>query len=401
MWKWSNYLHTNVPVTKQPLHINIDETSVKVEMDVRHGHVSGDAKKLEKGNSLRRRMSKSRQRTAYSYVAVLCDVEEVQRVLPQFIVVNGKQCTKAVYNALQERRPENIVLWRRSSAWLNVLAVCHVLRDIHKSLSALLSTYQVILSMDSCKTHINSKVWQACSRLGFLMYPIPPKTTGILQPLDIYVFAQLKQSLRHAYQTSCIDVSASSCTLGVSVLLLMEVIPKVLLSRCWRPAFEHLGHGGNQHDLSKRVLQSMNLTEAPCIAATFPTLADLAYCFPRGYDIDVESVFKGLVRINSRVPIVGAAPLLRSVGDASLRISDLGVAAVVPSEALPSVASSSASAGPACPVRSMSWRRLPSGHLVLPLPALPMAGRRPSGTTAAPKAAVAKRLKTSSATSGP
>jgi len=401
MWKWSNYLHTHVPATKQALHINIDETSVKVEMDVRYGHVSNNAKKLEKNNSLRRRMSKSRQRTAYSFVAVLCDVEEVQRVLPQFIVVNGKQCTKAVYNALQERRPDNIVLWRRSSAWLNVLTVCHVLRDIHRSLSAFLSTYQVILCMDSCKTHINPKVWQACSRLGFMMYPIPPKTTAILQPLDIYVFAQLKQSLRHAYQTSCIDIAASSCTLGMSVLLLMEVVPKVLLSRCWRPAFEHLGHVGNQHDLSKKVHQSMSLTEAPCIPATFPTLVDLANCFPRGYDIDVESVFKGLVHITSRVPTVGAAPLLRSVRDVSARIADLTIAAVVPSEALPSGASSSASAGPACPVRPMPLRRLPSGRTVLPLPAIPLADRRLSEKTAAPKAAVSKRLKTSSATSAP
>ena len=52
MWKWSNYLHSKVPVTKKPLCVNIDESSIKLDQDVRHGHVTASARKLAKGQNV-------------------------------------------------------------------------------------------------------------------------------------------------------------------------------------------------------------------------------------------------------------------------------------------------------------------------------------------------------------
>ena len=88
MWKWSNYLHSKVPVTKKPLCVNIDESSIKLDQDVRYGHVTASARKLAKGKMLRRQIPKGMTRTAYSLVAVICDDAEIQKSLPQFIVVN-------------------------------------------------------------------------------------------------------------------------------------------------------------------------------------------------------------------------------------------------------------------------------------------------------------------------
>ena len=134
MWKWSNYLHSKVPVTKKPLCVNIDESSIKLDQDVRYGHVTASARKLAKGKMLRRQIPKGMTRTAYSLVAVICDDAEIQKSLPQFIVVNKKSCTEAVYKALLDIVPANLKLWRRDSAWMNTLLVCQVVREISKAL---------------------------------------------------------------------------------------------------------------------------------------------------------------------------------------------------------------------------------------------------------------------------
>ncbi len=87
-------MHSKVPVTKKPLCVNIDESSIKVDQDVRHGHVTASARKLAKGKMLRRKIPKGMTRTAYSLVAVICDDAEIQKSLPQFIVVNKRVARK-------------------------------------------------------------------------------------------------------------------------------------------------------------------------------------------------------------------------------------------------------------------------------------------------------------------
>ena len=82
MWKWSNYLHSKVPVTKKPLCVNIDESSIKLDQDVRYGHVTASARKLAKGKTLRRKIPKGMTRTAYSLAAVICMMQKSKKVCP-------------------------------------------------------------------------------------------------------------------------------------------------------------------------------------------------------------------------------------------------------------------------------------------------------------------------------
>ena len=120
MWTWCNYLHSFVPAGKRVLRVNIDETSIKLDMDNKHGFISAAATKQDKHHGLRRRMSKSRSRTAYSYVAVLCDDVALQKMMPQIIIVNCNQCPAAVYEEIRSNRPDNVVIWRRKSCWMEI-----------------------------------------------------------------------------------------------------------------------------------------------------------------------------------------------------------------------------------------------------------------------------------------
>ena len=136
----------------------------------------------------------------------------------------------------------------------------------------------------------------------------PPKTTGVLQPLDVYAFALLKSKLRTAYQSNFIQLSAGSCSLGVSMMILMDVINDVMLSRSWHDAWDHLGLAGHQRHVSTRVLSSMNVSSIAPIHCRMPTFAELAMCFPLRYDIDVDAAFKGVVTV---VSLPKATPIRR------------------------------------------------------------------------------------------
>lgn len=309
VWTWSNYLHSVAVVSgKQIVRVNIDETSIKLDMVMRHGFISAAARNDEKHSGLRRKMSKRRARTAYSYVAVLCDDADLQKLMPQIIIVNSTQCPEAVFEEVNKQKPSNVIIWRRKSCWMDTATFGKVIRQIHSSLGRKGDSVQIILCCDGHNTHINTKIWQICSRMKYLMFVIPAKTTGVLQPLDAYVFALLKSKLRTAYQSNCILLTTGSCSLGLSVMTLFDVIKEVLLSRPWHHAWERLGLAGHQRNISTRVLNCMNVPAIATVPCCKPTLAELCTCFPLRYTIDVEAVFSGVVTVVSPAK---AAPFRR------------------------------------------------------------------------------------------
>ena len=379
MWKWSNYLHSKVPQTKKPLSVNIDESFIKLDQDLKHGHVGEAARTLAKGHMLRRNVPKGIRRTAYSLVAVICDDAEIQKCLPQFVVVNKKTCTEAVYKVLLDTVPATLILWRRDTAWLDTKSVCQVVRVVAKALNKYQTTHQVIISMDACKTHMNRQVWQTAAKMGFFMFGIPALTTGFLQPLDVYVFAKLKNTLRRVGQKACIDIGVAYCTLGMSIVALMDAIFEVLNGQCWHTSFEHLGLQGHQRSLSQILMSSLDLKEMPLVAVGFPSLADLTSCFPRSSVIDIDAVFQGVVSVTTVRRAVCAVPLLNSVPRSSV-VPD---SRLVPSAGLNTVASSAPASSAHAPP---PWRKMPtrlrvlsSGAVMHPLPAAPPPLPPPAG----------------------
>lgn len=371
MWRWCNYLHSSVPRTKKVLSVNIDESSIKLDQDLLHGHVTECARTLAKGKLLRRNIPKGIRRTAYSLVAVMCDDAEIQKCLPQFVVVNKRSCPVAVFRALLDVVPATLKIWRRDSAWLNTKAVCQVVRVVAKVLRKYQTTHQVILSMDACKTHMSRLVWHTAAKEGLLMFGIPALTTGFLQPLDVYAFAQLKNTLRRLCQSYCIDIGVSYCTLGMSIVALMDAIHEVLNGHCWRSSFEHLGLSGHQRTLSQDLLNSLDFEEMPLVAVGFPSLADLTSCFPRGSVIDLDTVFKGVVNLTTVRRPVHAAPLLRSVSHLSVSPDSSAVPSAGLSTIASSVPDSKASGPPPWRMMPTRLRVLRSGVLMHPLPAAP------------------------------
>lgn len=81
-WQWASFLQAVVPRGKQLLRINLDETSVAYIPDALRGLVVSRRHWGARGG--RRPVIKGKKaRGACTYVAMICDDQEVQKVLPQ------------------------------------------------------------------------------------------------------------------------------------------------------------------------------------------------------------------------------------------------------------------------------------------------------------------------------
>ena len=314
MWKWSNFLHDTIPANKRPLHINVDESSIKLDTGSLIGNITAVSRKRKRSHKgLHRRAPKSDSRTAYTYVGIICDNQIIRQELPQFIVLNKRICSEAVYRRLLAQVPSKVkVLRAAKSSWLTNVGFCKIIRSIAQHLRPFVRDYQPILSLDAASIHLHSTVWSTVARSGLLMHCIPAKATYCLQPLDVYSFALLKGEIKQRCQAH--NIASGTVDLEASVLVLAAAAHKILYGRCWRNSFSHLGLTGNQSDVSERLLAKIDATSVPLIPRSDPTLEDFAACFPKRRIIPLDSIFECVVKLanrNQRIPLLGLPRLHR------------------------------------------------------------------------------------------
>jgi hypothetical protein len=233
-------LHEVLPKDKQLLRCNMDETSIRLFQDVGKGFVTATVRKRNRaGLGVRRAVSRAQQRTAFTHVAIICDNAEIQRHLPQILIVNSTVMSEQVYAKLMSSFPPNIKLWRRKSSWMNIDTTCEVIRTLAKAVLPYKNTHYVLLGLDAARIHLNEKVWRQAARSGILMYCIPSKLTWAMQPCDVYVFAAYKWKLRSVAQQMAIARNNSEVSLEQTILAVVEAVKGVITGRCWKDAFEH------------------------------------------------------------------------------------------------------------------------------------------------------------------
>jgi hypothetical protein len=378
LWNWVNVLHDNVPDGKKIVRLNLDETSVKMYQDTGRGYLSQKARKMKKqGPTLHRKVPRTALRTTFTHVGVVCDDPEVQKLVPQVLIMNNRALTAAAYHRILSTLPPHIKLWRMKTAWMNISTACKVIRLIGEALKGLAATTHFILGLDACSIHINAKVWNQAAKYNILMFCIPAKVTWLLQPCDVYVFSQYKWKLRCAAHAMASSSRVVEVSLENTVAAVVKAIEAIFLGQSWYRAFDRLGLCGNQLNVSKRVLDELGLQSIPNLTPTMPSLADLRACFPMRRDIPIEAVFRGLSRL-----VVGdlGAPVPPDPGLASAprdvwHVRTRSTSSLVTEAVAPVAAASAAPAGSLS--RVPTWRpllrlhRLPSKSVLPPLPPPP------------------------------
>ena len=123
-WQWSNFYHALLAKSaprKRALRLNLDETSIPCYEGNARGCVFGSRKRPS--SVVCQHLPKSKRRKTLTHVAVICDVPEIQAVLPHFVIGNEHSFLQRDVEALRAACGPNIILIRLARG-LYRLIVC-------------------------------------------------------------------------------------------------------------------------------------------------------------------------------------------------------------------------------------------------------------------------------------
>ena len=227
----------------------------------------------------------------FSLIAFVCDDDDLQKKLPQILVVSSAVVKALAVEQMRRTLPPNVFLWSQRRAWTTGELMVAVVKTLRQCLESDLVDRQVILSSDVFRAHTTKAVWRALARLNFFYFLIPARMTWVMQPCDTHVFAQFKRHLQEAAQTAAVRDQKGYVPLATLFDIVGDTVQVVLRGKRWAHAFHDLGLAGNQEGLSASVLQKLGLAAAPQVGASLPTLAQLQEIWPTNAVIPIDLAF--------------------------------------------------------------------------------------------------------------
>ena len=116
MWQWFNFAASRVPPLKEPLRINMDETSVCLYQRDAKGTVMCSKKRQRGGGGPVQRVGRKKRRSCLTHIAFICDQPAVQVLLPQVLIGNYSTSLVRDLALMNAERPRNVYLIRQKSA---------------------------------------------------------------------------------------------------------------------------------------------------------------------------------------------------------------------------------------------------------------------------------------------
>ena len=178
------------------LRINLDETSVCLFQGTGKGTVFFSRKRGPPGTEPVQLASTKKRRACLTHVAVVCDNPTLQPLLPQYVIGNLQTFLLREWRALLASCPDNVVLVRQKSAWVNIEVFVEIVNRLGVVLRPYLGSVQPVLLMDTCPVHLASRVVKACFASQLWPVFVPARLTWLLQPCDTHVFLQYKAKLK-------------------------------------------------------------------------------------------------------------------------------------------------------------------------------------------------------------
>ena len=285
-WQWWNYCAGQVPVGKQILRLNLDESAISLFQSGGKGNVFVARSRAVQHAPLAVR------RMYLTLVAIVCDDPRIQPVIPQFLIGNERAIPARRLAALRRGLPPNVHLLRRRSAWNNAALCEEIIECLGDALAPYAATHQPMLSFDCARLHVGAGIFNASYRAGLWSVLIPPKETFLLQTLDTHVFVLLKLFLQKAAQDARIRSPNGELDIGSLVSSVCSAIRTILQGRDWSAAFVSNGFGPRQAGLSERVKTQLELTDTPDVGAARPSPEVLRRCFPKTSPVPAAAVWR-------------------------------------------------------------------------------------------------------------
>ena len=291
-WKWSNFIRACNTEGKPVLHVNLDETSLKLHVPALPGLVFEPCRKR------RRRLLREghvpdlgTRRAAVTLVAFACNDQRVQKLLPQIFVVNKRVVLADDVVDFDERCTGNVIIARRESSWVTANFMVEVVRALAFCLSEEMKSHHVVLHLDACRSHSHVKVLKECASAGIFVHFVPAGTTAWLQPLDVSVFSKFKSRVVRDVERKRLAALPGPPSRPEMLEIYRKAVVDVIQSQSWARAFELTGLLG-QGKLSQRLMDRIGLAAAPAVGDGVPSLPDLEVTFPAGMNIPIEELFE-------------------------------------------------------------------------------------------------------------
>jgi len=194
---WVSYLHAIGYSPGEALWINMDETPVPYSFGGRKGtrvkrkrFWRPSTRKLV-GQSAALRLARGQA----TLVASICTNPAIQQSLPQIFMPNTRGMNKK-WAAVSEAglMPQNIQVQFGTTGWQTVETMFKYIARMKKALTKA-QVKKVVLVMDCHTSHLSYRTLSRIAKQRWKVLLIPGKMPWLLQPLDAYMFAQLKHHL--------------------------------------------------------------------------------------------------------------------------------------------------------------------------------------------------------------
>ena len=293
MWKWYQYLVSNVAEGKTVLNISLDETSVQLWQARHCGNISFREHRTIAG--VRKRLysdvTLKAQRSNITHVALVCDNREIQKCLPQFLIVNEQVLLKREVPLVKAFLPSNVFLIRAKSSWNNTRIMLLILQKLVEALAGIMENYQPIIFWDSAPCHLHGSLYDYCKEHDIFVGVIPGSLTWLLQVLDVSIFSHYKRYFKVNFH-HLRSKSRSGHLSTVEVFrLIVSCIRAVLEGKDWAFAFGSAGFAPNRDQVSQFILENLRMDRVPAIEVGMPSLAELRILWPKTRSPPYTSLF--------------------------------------------------------------------------------------------------------------
>lgn len=268
---------------------------------------------------IRQRLPKWKRRCYMTHIGIICDDSSLQPALPQFIVANEHTLQVRRLPSLTHAAPRNVKLIRQKSAWNNATLMRRVVRELATAIAnhgGWVALAQVVLIFDAAKLHLHESVFRVCRTVGFCVVIVPPKTTDVLQPLDVDAFAMYKAMMAKLYHEARTHCRSPHGDLDIDEFLpcVYGAIRKVLQGRHWGAAFDRTGFGARQSALATALKQRLQTTCAMSAPLTKPNDDQVRLLFPRRWVVPIALVWSLFDEPTARVHAALPARVPRGPG---------------------------------------------------------------------------------------
>ena len=242
--RWFRWLTEVVFANRKYVLVNMDETGASHAESAKRGYyVHDDTENI--GRTTRKMKS---GRTDYtdmmtSLLGVVCSDPTIQPHLPQIVLpkFRGKKEPPDYVKQYYANMGYPLTVMHGTTGWNDDTSMKYFLVELRKVVYAKDPDMWILLVLDNARMHVSRAMLRYIKTLGIVLLIIPARLTWLLQPLDVYVFAEFKRRSRKETTLARLSSEKGHMPVATWIPILGKVTQDVLVRADWQRTFSKCG----------------------------------------------------------------------------------------------------------------------------------------------------------------